>query len=377
MKPLLPSGGAVDLLPGVPESLAKTRRLVLEHGWNATAYQILNPGIERWFSASGDAVVGFVTYHGHRVVAGSPVCSLERLPEVIEEFEADARLDRHRTCYFAADERLAEALTRRGPWDRLLLGAQPVWDPVRWPRILAGKASLRGQLHRARNKGLRVLRLGHSAEALDRRRGDLLRCLGQWLETRGLPALHFLVEPETLGRIWDRQVFLAEVGERLVGFLVLTPIPRRGGFLVEQNIRGAGAPNGTTESLLDGAMSYAAVQGAGYLTLGLCPLSTRALMDRPAHRWWLEVTLRWLRAHGRRFYDFDGLDAYKAKFVPDSWEPIYAITSDRRVGPGTLWAIAGAFGKMSPALLASRALLRSVAQEARWLGRRWKREGRG
>ena len=37
------------------------RRLVLEHGWNATAYQILNPGIAHWFAREGDAVIGYVT----------------------------------------------------------------------------------------------------------------------------------------------------------------------------------------------------------------------------------------------------------------------------------------------------------------------------
>ncbi|MCH9648716.1 MAG: DUF2156 domain-containing protein [Deltaproteobacteria bacterium] len=348
----------------IPARLEGARRLILRYGWNATAYQILNPGIERWFSESEDAVIGYVSYHGHRVVAGSPVCALERLPAVIEEFETQARQKRQRICYFAADERLAEVLARRGPWDRLLLGAQPVWNPEGWPGILRTKASLRGQLNRARNKGLKISRLSHR-EAQERR--DLRPCLKEWLATRGLPPLHFLVEPETLDRLWDRRVFVAELDDQPVGFLVLTPVPCRRGYLVEQNIRGTGAPNGTTESLLHGAMEYAAHQGANYLTLGLCPLSQRAALDRPSQRWWLELALGWLRAHGRRFYNFDGLDAYKAKFLPQAWEPIYAITSDRRVGLGTLWAIAGVFGKMSPARLAARALGRALLQEARWL----------
>lgn len=358
-----------DLRASIPAPLLAARRLILQHGWNATAYQILNPGIQRWFSRDGNAVVGYVSYHGHRVVAGSPVCALEGLPEVIEEFEAQARLQGQSICYFAADERLAEALARRGPWDRLLLGAQPVWNPEDWPGILETKASLRGQLNRARNKGLQVLPLSHRQA---QERGDLERCLKEWLGARGLPPLHFLVEPETLGRLWDRRVFVAELNGQPVGFLVLTPVPCRRGYLVEQNIRGTGAPNGTTESLLHAAMEYASSQGASYVTFGLCPLSHRAALDRSSQRWWLEFGLGWLRAHGRRFYNFEGLDAYKAKFLPRAWEPIYAITSDRRVGPSTLWAIAGVFGKMSPARLAARALGRAVAQEAKWLRKGWR-----
>ncbi len=347
--------------------LVRTRRLILDHGFNATAYQILNPGICRWFHPRGDAVVGYVSHGGHRVVAGSPVCAPERLPEVVERFEEDGARQHQSICYFAADERLAAALAARGPWDRLYLGAQPVWDPRGWSEILSGKASLRAQLHRALNKGVEVeewsgkAALGHP---------ELERCLREWLATRGLPPLHFLVEPETLDRLWDRRIFVASMSGTVVAFLVATPVPRRQGYLIEQNIRGLEAPNGTTELLLDAAMKAAAEEGSRFLTLGLCPLSQRAQIAAPPHPLWIRFLLRWMRAHGRRFYNFDGLDAYKAKFLPHAWEPIYAITSDRRIGPRTLWAITGAFGKMSPFALGFRALGRALRQEARWLSRR-------
>lgn len=346
--------------------LARARRLVLEYGWNATAYQILNPGIRRWFASAGDAVVGYVPCAGHWVVAGSPVCSRTRLSAVVEELEAAAVAAGRRLCYFAADERLAGALAARGPWDRLYLGAQPSWDPADWPEILASKASLRAQLNRARNKGVEV-----EAWLPERARGDsdLKRILQEWLATRGLPPLHFLVEPETLGRLYDRRIFVASRDGRPIAFLIATPVPRRRGWLVEQNVRGAKAPNGTTELLLDAAMRMAAGDGASYLTLGLCPLSKRARLEGGEQRLWLRALLGWMRAHGRRFYDFDGLDAYKAKFMPRAWEPIYAITADRRIGLRTLWAITEAFAATAPPLLVVQALARAVRQEWRWLRR--------
>lgn len=46
--------------------------LLREYAWNATAYQIVNPGIEHWFSPEGDAVIGYVTRGRVRVVAGAP-----------------------------------------------------------------------------------------------------------------------------------------------------------------------------------------------------------------------------------------------------------------------------------------------------------------
>ena len=64
---------------GEPCHVNRAREFVLQHGWNATAYQILDPGIAHWFSAAGDAVIGYVRRSGVRVVAGAPVCAPGRL----------------------------------------------------------------------------------------------------------------------------------------------------------------------------------------------------------------------------------------------------------------------------------------------------------
>lgn len=357
-------GGASFSSTAKNRELAQARHLVEKYGFNATSYQILNPGIGRWFTPAGDAVVGYVDCYGYRVVAGSPICVAERLGAVVEEFEEETHARGLWTCYFAADERLADQLALRGPLDRILLGAQPVWTPSRWPEILERKASLRAQLNRARNKGVVV---DHWPAEEASGHPELERCLGEWLATRGLPPLHFLVEPETLHRLWDRELFVARQQGKVVGFLVASPIPARNGWLIEQIIRGQGAPNGTSELLVDAAWRHLAHRGASYVTLGLSPLSRRAEISAPRQHLWLRTLLAWVRAHGRRFYNFDGLDAYKAKYEPESWEPIYAITSERRVSLGTLYAVAGAFGNMSPIILVLRALRRALRQEIAWL----------
>jgi phosphatidylglycerol lysyltransferase len=193
----------------------------------------------------------------------------------------------------------------------------------------------------------------------------LQRCLTEWIERRGLPPMHFLVEWNILPRLLDRRLFVAERAGQTVGFLIASPIPRRDGWLIEQIIRGRAAPNGTTELLLDAAVRAFAADGAGYVTLGLSPLS-RAVPQEPAPPWSLRPLLALTRVHARRFYNFEGLERFKRKFVPESWEPIYAVTDRPRVSPRTLYAIAGAFGGRSPILFIGHALLRALAQEARW-----------
>lgn len=338
----------------------KVRELVLRFGWNAMAYQILNPGIEHWLSQAGDAVVGFARHGRTRVVAGAPVCDLSRLEAVAAEFAAHAAACGERVCYFGAGDRLDGSLGSSARWSRVLLGAQPVWDPRQWP-VAVGRRSLRAQFNRARNKGVTVSEW--SAEAT-RNQPELRRCLSEWLQGRRLPPLHFMVEPETLGELRDRRVFVAaRADQKVVGFTILSPVPARRGWLVEQIVRGNDAPNGTAELLVDCAMRAVAASHSTYATLGLSPLSRRAPVAGIPQPIWLRLLLSWIRAHGARFYNFEGLDAFKAKFNPEAWEPIYAITEGRAFSPRDLYAIAGAFSGGAPVRLVLDALAKAARQE--------------
>jgi phosphatidylglycerol lysyltransferase len=343
---------------------------VLEHGWNATAYQILNPGIALWFSPDGDAVIGYVRYRRTLVVAGAPVCALARLHSVAAEFVSYARRSGLRVCYFGAGERLESIYAADASWSRVLLGAQPSWDPREWPRAVAKRPSLRAQFNRARNKGIVVTewpaRVAENNQLL-------WRCLEEWLATRHLPPLHFLVEPQTLRSLEDRRVFVAERGRDVVAFTVLSPVPARDGWLVEQIVRGHDAPNGTAELLIDAAMRAVGASGSGYATLGLSPLSQRAGLETPHQPMWLRAVLEWVRRHGARFYNFGGLDAFKAKFNPQVWEPIYAIDDRPSFSPRALYAIAGAFSGGAPIRLVVLALLRAARDEIRSVARRLSR----
>ena len=329
-------------------------------GWNSTSYQIINPGIRHWFAAAGDAVIGYVQHGDFRVVAGAPVCAAGRLGEVIDEFESEAARAGLQVCYFGAEARLESHLARSRRYSMLQLGAQPSWHPARWSDGFRQHTSLRAQLNRARNKQVTIREW-----PVERASGhtEMYRCLNEWLATRRAPTMHFLIEPQTLERLYDRRVFVAERNGRIIGFLLASPVPCRNGWLIEQIIRGAGAVNGTSELLVDAAVRAAAEIGSEYLTLGLSPLSKRGPGGLAAAPLWLRLLLAWVRAHGRRFYNFEGLDAFKAKFQPERWEPVYAITNQPSFSPGVLYAIAAAFTEGSPILATTRALWWAVGQE--------------
>jgi phosphatidylglycerol lysyltransferase len=351
-------------------SLTRVREIVLSCGWNSTSYQILNPGIRHWFSAAKKAVIGFVSCGGVRVVAGAPVCGKKDLGAAAAEFERDAARSGERVCYFCAERRLESLCAESKNYAKVLLGAQPVWHPKNWAEIIAAHKSLRAQLNRARNKNVKVEEwLSEKA----RNHPALEKCLNDWLSKKGLPPLAFLVEPDTLSRLADRRIFVAELETEVVGFVLLSPVAQRNGWLFEQFVHCPNAPNGTVELMIDAAMRALADDGYEYATLGLAPLSTRADIPQFENPLWLHILLFWMRKHASRFYNFDGLDAFKAKLRPERWEPVFAISNEKKFSLRTLYAIASAFSGGAPARLFLGGIWRAVLTEINWLKRKMSR----
>lgn len=340
------------------------RDLVMRFGWNATAYQILNRGFEWWIRKN--AVVGFVrtkrlSGRPMWIAAGAPVCAVSDLEKTAIDFEACALREGARVCWFSADRRLWRLRQNASGFSTLVLGAQPVWDPHRWPEIVGSSRSIRQQRNRARNKQVAVEEWSAS------RARSLHPILKNWLRRRGLPALSFLTESDILSEIGDRRLFVAR-RVTPVAYLVLTPVPARNGWLVEQIVQHEEAPNGTATLLLDAAFHVAIAQDSSYLTLGLSPLSSRAPLSHPRPPAHVRFLLAWIRAHARRFYNFPGLERFKAKFRPVHWDPIVACSNEPRPSLGTLYAIADAFsGPRSPVRLIGKALAGAVVDEAQTL----------
>jgi phosphatidylglycerol lysyltransferase len=352
-------------VPDRDARLARVRDLVLRFGWNSTCYQILNPGLEHWFDPVRPAVVGFVRCRGYWVAAGAPVCAAEQLDDVSRAFERAARAEAdRRVCYLGAQERLRRVSEWREDHAVIAVGAQPAWDPRAWQNIAQGQRSIRTQLRRAINKGVEVSTWGPRVARED---AGVQQCLREWLAAKPLPPMHFMVEPDVLhGVIDDRMVLVAQWKGRVAGFAVASPVPARGGYLIEEVARTPWAPNGTAELLIDACMRRMAEQGARYATLGLVALARHARPWTSRNPLWVRALYAWGRAHGRRFYNFEGLEFFREKMHPAAWEGVYAVSNSRPFPPGALWAIATAFCNGAPVRAMGNAMVRAVKQEIRW-----------
>jgi phosphatidylglycerol lysyltransferase len=344
------------------------RELVMTHGWNTTAYQILNPGLQYWFAPEMPAVVAYSRRQNVLLVAGAPVCAVEALPPIVADFERFADEQGCRVCYVCAADRLHDLISDSREHSTIVIGAQPVWNPQTWAALVASRRSLRAQLARARNKGITIEAMS-SAEGRDN--PELDQVLDEWLHARGLPPLHFLVEPRTLrGVVADRVLLVARCAGSVVAFLVASPVAARNGYLIEQVARSPRAPNGVSELLIDAAMRRFAAAGKSYATLGLVALSSQASNASTINPWWLRIVMTLARAHATRFYNFRGLERFRTKMSPSHWETIYAISNERSFSLRMLYAMGEAFSGISPWRALGLGIVRAVRQEARRMRRR-------
>ncbi len=285
--------------------------LLRSHGWATVSFQLLEADFEYWFDGD-DAFVAYIDTGGAWVAGGPPIAPSARLVEVTHDFVAAARAAGRRASFFACEQRFVDAIGAPA----LRIGEQPVWDPREWDAALAHPqaSSLRYQLRRARKKGVSVREVD-AATVADRAsplHAAVERLAGAWLEGRGMAPMRFLVQLEPLSFPDERVLFVATRGDEIVGFLSAVPVYARRRLFVEDLLRAPGAPNGTLELLVDAAMRAAHARDDAGVTLGLAPLAGD-----------VAPLLRLARRFSAPLYDFRGLHAFKARFRPRTWEPVY------------------------------------------------------
>jgi phosphatidylglycerol lysyltransferase len=290
---------------------AQQRALVVlrQFGWNVTSFQILGPEFSYWFDGD-DVCIAYLDTGRAWVVAGAPVASEGHLARVTHDFCLAAQRRGRRVQFFATELRFLDFVG----FEAVAIGEQPTWDPADWSSTVAASRSLRGQLQRARNRGV-VIRSVEPREIeapnapLRLVIESLIAC---WMGEKPLPPMGFLVHVDPFLFASESRSFVATLDGEVVGFAGMVPVYARNGWFVEHLIRASHAPNGTVELLVDAAMRDAAALGSHYLTLGLSPLAG-------AVEFWSSTA----RKYGSALYDFAGLQAFKAKFRPREWVPIY------------------------------------------------------
>jgi len=318
-------------------------------GEHPTSFQILEAGNLYWFDPEVPAPGAVVAYRKcgrYRVTAGAPIAPPEATGAVAARFIADGVASGLHTLFFCVDQPFVDAMSAledAPTLDSIAIGEQPEWDPAHYTTEGPERASLRAQLHRARNKGVNVRavteeEIAHTPGPV---RAEIETVLQRWLASRRMSAMAFLVDLQPFHQAAERRYYIAEHDGRAVGFLSAIPVYQRSGWFFEDVLRVPEAPNGTVELLIDTAMRDAATRGDRFVTLGLSPLAEVDTKPGPHLR--LRRGLKWCHDHLGGLYSFQGVRDFKARFKPDRWQGQLLVSSPKPIGVGAIHAVLRAF----------------------------------
>jgi lysylphosphatidylglycerol synthetase-like protein (DUF2156 family) len=314
-------------------------------------------GLRFWHSPSGAGNFAYADVADCRVTAGAPRADSDRIATLFAEFADDCERRGLRRVHFGLPGSLLEFLD--GPAARVHVGDLPVFSLDCWRFEATMPHAIRAQMRRARNHGVTVRLLADPPHDP----GPLRDCLHRWLRAKPLPPMGFMTTPHLFDP-WPREgVWVAERGDETVGFLSSSRALFGNVLRVDAVCRAPGAPNGCAELLVAEAFRQAACRAAehgegelGRATLGLAPLSRRSGARDPGAQ---GAAFRTLSGVSRRLasplYSFAGLEAFKAKFAPDAWIPLYAVAPGRVFGLRDALAVARAFAGGSLARYAAGA----------------------
>jgi len=300
------------------------------YGADAVSFQALKAGARWWFDAlppeGTGASIAYVPSGRSWIAIGSPLADDANRAAAVRRFCAAARARGRRAVFFGVEDRAWLTGCRT-----LMIGIQSVLKPSEWDLTLRRWPRLREQLRRARAKGVTVRAVdpGELDEGMPLR-ASVERLRDEWLRSRGMEPLDFLVAVKPFHAVSEHLYFVAERGGEAVQFLSAVPIYARDGWLMEDMLRGSHAPNGTTELLIAALMRR--LGGDPYwVTPGLTPLAGDVAP--------------WLRAIGiatRPLYNFSGLWRFRARLHPAAWTPIW-LAWDRGLAPLVIFDVLRAF----------------------------------
>lgn len=290
-------------------------------GADAVSFQALKAGMRWWIDVPSPegtgAVLAYTPSGGSWIAIGTPLVEPSARAAAVRRFAHAARANGKRPIFFAVED--------LEPFDgcrTLLLGLQSVLLPAEWEATLRARPRLREQLRRARAKGVTVRELRPNDLAQGTiLRADVDRLRREWLGSRHMEPMGFLVAVEPFYAADAHLYFVAELNGAAVQFLSAVPIYVSGGWLMEDMLRGRDAPNGTTELVIDALMRRVG-DGGRWITPGLTPLTGSI-------PWWLRLT----KAASVALYDFSGLWRFRSRLRPAEWRPIW-LAWDR--GPALL-----------------------------------------
>ena len=309
---------------------SKAKVIVAEYSRNSLAAFTLYSGKSLYFSSSGKSMLAFMAKGRAAVALGDPIGPLEERISLIADFLVHCRRRDWIPSFYQVLPDGLEAYQALG-LHVVKIGEEGIVDLRRFTLKGKSAAAFRTPLNKLR-------KLGHSIEFYsppisDALIHELLPVSNEWLSRMHGSEKHFSMGWFSTTNLRATPLALVRTSSGEVSaFVNLITDVVKGEVMVDLMRSRTQLEPGTMDALL--VSMFLHYQDAGYdrFSLGLCALSGLRKQGRSPR---VEKSLDLLSTYLDRFYGFQGLRAYKAKFQPD-WEPRYLIYPSHRELPDVL-----------------------------------------
>ncbi|MGG7517259.1 phosphatidylglycerol lysyltransferase domain-containing protein [Allorhizobium undicola] len=273
-----------------------------------------------FFSESGDAFLMYGRRGKSLVVLFDPVGPREAWGPLVLRFVRHARSIGCRPAFYQVSPHFLPVAADVG-LKLFKLGDQALVDLKGFDLKGGDWLKLRRSINRAERDGLEFSCL--PASAVPQVMDELEQVSEAWLAHHQAAEKGFSLGTFRRDYVAAHPVAIIRQEGRIVAFAnILTTDTRKEAFIDLMRHR-PGTHRGMMDLLFVKIMLHLKAEGFERLNLGMAPLS--GLSDRPSAPLWHHLG-RFVFENGERFYNFKGVQAFKAKFDPD-WQPRYLAIS--------------------------------------------------
>ncbi len=318
----------------------RTRALLREHGASSVSAFALAPDADYFFSENRRAVIAYRFESDTLLAIGDPIGPAEEVPPLLRAFELFCREHDWQFAFFQARPELLPAYREMG-FRALHIGEDPVLHAERFSLDGSAIGEVRRAVNKLRGAGLAARMFLPGRSGFDPARDpdglyEQMRAISSaWLRTRPGGEKGFCMgrfDAATLRESWVA-VAWDPARRRVEAFLTWVPVWGRRGWALDLMRRRSDAVPGVMEYLVAVSVEEARGRGDEVLSLSLSALARAgdgAAGEPPAAepagtesaacpRGEIESdrTRAFLMEHLARFYDFQNLFRWKAKFQPE------------------------------------------------------------
>ncbi len=289
-----------------------------------------------------EEIEGYISYvkAGKKdyLVIGDPICSENDMMRLIHSFRLHVLSQKGRFIFLSISEKTKELFEMMG-FGVLKIGEEALFDIPSFSFEGKEKRSFRNMVRRAEKEGVSIR---HITRLTQEEQDKIQNLNSDWLINRKTKGFSFLLKLTPFENFEDKIFFVAELGDKIVGYISAVPIYARKGYYFEDIIRSKDAPLGTNQLLIYSIILFMKEQGYAIASLWTSPLWNIEENSNTDYRKTQKI-LKLLYNRVNSFYNFKWLYHFKKSLCPSFWEEKYIAFYPQKLRPKVFFAIAKAY----------------------------------